>query len=55
MTTLSRRARQRWDDDSFDNQWMGNGLVHLDKENASLHTQALIKLNRQLCGMENVQ
>lgn len=46
---------QRWNDDSFDHRWLANGMVHLDKENARLHTQALIKLNRQLCGMGDVQ
>ena len=44
--------RQRWDDDSFDNQWLGRGLVHINNESARLHAQALNKLNRQLCGLE---
>ena len=47
--------RQRWDDDSFDNQWLGRGLVHINNESARLHAQALNKLNRQLCGLEDVQ
>ncbi len=46
---------QVWHEDSFDQRWLGNGLVHLDKENASLHAQALNKLNRQLCGLEDAE
>ena len=46
---------QFWDDDSFDKRWLGNGLVHLDEENARLHAQALLELNRQLCGMEDAK
>ena len=45
---------QRWNDDSFDHRWLANGMVHLDKENARLHAQALNKLNRQLCGLEEL-
>ena len=44
---------QRWNDAPLDKQWLGRGLIHLDEENARLHAEALRKLNRQLCGMED--
>ena len=46
---------QRWNDDPYDHRWLAGGLIHLDVENANLHFQALRKLNRQLCGMEDTE
>ena len=46
---------QRWNDDPYDHRWLASGLIHLDEANAILHLQALRELNRQLCGMEDVQ
>ena len=46
---------QRWNDEPYDHRWLANGLIHRDEENAILHAQALRELNRQLCGMEDVQ
>ena len=39
---------QLWNDDQYDHRWLANGLIHLDKENANLHAQALRKLNQEL-------
>ena len=39
---------QRWNDDQYDHRWLANELIHLDEENANLHTQALRKLNQEL-------
>ena len=36
-------------------QWLTAGLVHDSYEAASLHGQALNKLNRQLCGLEDAE
>ena len=42
-----------WNGNLIDQQWLAAGLIHLDRENARLHAQALRELNRQLCGMED--
>ena len=46
---------QLWNDDQYDHRWLANGLIHLDMENASLHAEALRELNRQMCGLGDVQ
>ena len=34
-----------WDDDSHDHMYLKRGLIHLSRENAVAHTEALIKLS----------
>lgn len=44
-----------WSGSPVEQRWLAAGLVHLDKENARLHALALRELNRQLCGLGDVQ
>lgn len=44
-----------WRDSEFDRKALESGLVHLKEEDAELHAEALRELNRQMCGMEDVQ
>ena len=42
-----------WVNAESDFERLRNGLVHTTQEAAALHSEALVKLNRQLCGMED--
>ena len=42
-----------WVNAETDFKRLRNGLVHTTQEAAALHSEALVKLNRQLCGMED--
>lgn len=53
LIDIDRANSMVWSGSPVEQRWLAAGLAHLDYENARLHTQALIKLNRQLCGMEN--
>ena len=44
-----------WRGNPIEQRWLAAGLVHLDYESARLHAQALHELNRQLCGLGDVQ
>ena len=46
--------RKRWENSPSDFDKLRNGFVHTTREAAELHSEALAKLNRQLCfGDEN--
>lgn len=51
LIDIDRANSMVWSGSPVEQRWLAAGLAHLDYENARLHTQALIKLNRQLCGM----
>ena len=42
-----------WVNAETDFKRLRNGLVHTTQEAEALHSEALVKLNRQLCGMED--
>lgn len=55
LIDIDRANSMVWSGSPVEQRWLAAGLAHLDYENARLHTQALIKLNRQLCGMEDAK
>ena len=50
VTNLETTYYFEWSGSQVERRWLAAGRVHLDKENARLHAQALNKHNRQLCG-----
>lgn len=55
LIDIDRANSMVWSGSPVEQRWLAAGLAHLDYENARLHTQALIKLNRQLCGLEDAE
>lgn len=55
LVDMDRAISIRWRGIQIERRWLTSGMIHLDKESACLHSQALSKLNRQLCGLEDVQ
>lgn len=45
--------RKMWGNSPSDFYKLRNGFVHTTREAAELHSEALTKLNRQLCGLED--
>ena len=54
LVDMDRAISIRWRGIQIERQWLTSGMIHLDKESACLHSQALNELNRQLCGMEEL-
>ena len=55
VTNLETTYYFEWSGGQVERRWLAAGRVHLDKENARLHAQALRELNRQLCGLGGAQ
>ena len=47
--------KERWSSNVVDLERLRNGFVHTTHKAAELHGEALVKLNRQLCGAGDVQ
>ena len=45
--------RGNWENTEKDFERLSNGFVHTSREAAEKHREALLKLNRQLCGIED--
>lgn len=51
LVDMDRTNSTVWSGIQIERRWLAAGMIHLDKESALLHAQALRELNRQLCGL----